>query len=70
MKKAEILEKLRDDDNYYGEFGRQFLSNSDIYKLLNNPLDFGKPLEPMPALLVGGYFHTAILEPGKLDSTR
>lgn len=67
MKEAEILEKLRDDDNYYGEFGRQFLSNSDIYKLLNNPLDFGKPLEPMPALLVGGYFHTAILEPGKLD---
>ena len=38
MKEAEILEKLRDDDNYYGEFGRQFLSNSDIYKLLNNPL--------------------------------
>lgn len=67
MDKKEILEKLRDDDNYYGEFGRQFLSNSDIYKLLNNPLDFGKPLEPMPALLVGGYFHTAILEPGKLD---
>lgn len=67
MSNEEILEKLRDDDNYYGDFGRQFLSNSDIYKLLNNPLDFGKPLEPMPALLVGGYFHTAILEPGKLD---
>ena len=67
MKEAEILEKLRDDDNYYGEFGRQFLSNSDIDKLLNNPLEFGKPLGAFPALLVGGYFHTAILEPGKLD---
>jgi len=67
MNKKEILEKLRDDDNYYGEFGRQFLSNSDIDKLLNNPLEFGKPLGSFPALLVGGYFHTAILEPGKLD---
>jgi hypothetical protein len=62
----EIIEKLRDDEHYYGDFGKQFLSNSDISTLLNNPLDFKKPSKPSPAFLVGGYFHTCILEPNKL----
>jgi hypothetical protein len=63
---TEIIEKLRDDENYYGDFGKQFLSNSDISALLTNPLDFKKPSKPSPAFLVGGYFHTCILEPDKL----
>ena len=67
MDKQEILNKLRDDENYYGEFGKQYLSNSDISALLNNPLDFKKQMPPSPALVVGGYFHTCILEPHKLD---
>ena len=67
MNNKEILEKLRDDENYYGDFGKQFLSNSDIRSLLNNPLDFKKPSPPNPAFMVGGYFHTCILEPNKLD---
>ena len=62
----EILKKLRKDEHYYGEFGNQFLSNSDIYTLLNNPLKLGEPSKPNPNFLVGGYFHTAILEPKKL----
>ena len=66
MDKKQILKKLRNDEDYYGDFGKQFLSNSDIYHLLNNPLKFQQPLEPSPAFLVGGYFHTAILEPDKL----
>jgi hypothetical protein len=70
MNKDEIIEKLRDDANYYGEFGRQFLSNSDIYTLLNNPLSFGKPSEQNINFLIGGYFHTAILEPDKLKKYR
>ena len=64
--KTEIIEKLRDDEHYYGDFGKQFLSNSDISALLTNPLDFKKPSKPIPAFLVGGYFHTCILEPDKL----
>ena len=36
-----ILETLRDDEQYYGEFGKQYLSNSDIGSLLNNPNEFG-----------------------------
>jgi hypothetical protein len=67
MDNKEILEKLRDDEHYYGDFGKQFLSNSDISSLLNNPLDFKKPSPPNPAFVVGGYFHTCILEPDKLE---
>ena len=68
ISKQQILKKLRNDEDYYGDFGKQYLSNSDIYYLLNNPLKFKQPMEPSTAFLVGGYFHTAILEPDKLKS--
>ena len=61
MTKKEILKKLEDDENYYGAFGRKYLSNSDIGTLLTNPLGFGKPSKPSSAFLVGGYFHTRLL---------
>lgn len=61
-----IIEKLRDDEHYYGDFGKKYLSNSDIATLLKNPLALGQPSKPSAAFLVGGYFHTAILEPHKL----
>ena len=63
-----IIDKLRDDEHYYGEFGQQFLSNSNISTLLKNPADLRRKQESIPAFLVGGYFHTAILEPDKLNS--
>lgn len=66
MSRDEIVEKLRIDEHYYGKFGNQFLSNSDISVLLANPLNFKKPSKSSPAFLVGGYFHTCILEPDKL----
>jgi len=67
MDRKTQIEKLKDDESYYGSFGKQFLSNSDIYALLNNPLEFKKPSPPNPAFAIGGYFHTCILEPNKLD---
>ncbi len=67
MDNKEILERLKNDEDYYGDFGKQYLSNSDIKSLLNNPLDFKKPSPPNPAFVVGGYFHTCILEPDKLE---
>ena len=67
MDKKQILKKLRNDEDYYGKFGKQFLSNSDIYYLLNNPLKFQQQHEPSTAFLVGGYFHTCILEPDKVE---
>ena len=33
---SKIITKLRDDSDYYGEFGNQYLSNSDIYALLKS----------------------------------
>ena len=67
MEKVKILKKLKNDEDYYGEFGNKFLSNSHISKLLKNPLRAFEPSKPSPAFLIGGYFHTCILEPDKLD---
>ncbi len=68
MNNREIIEKLRDDENYYGSYGKQWLSNSDIETLLNNPKQFQQDDDKVPtAFLIGGYFHTAILEPHKLE---
>jgi len=66
MKKEQILQKLKIDEDYYGDFGNQFLSNSHVGRLLNDPLNIFKPMKPSPAFLIGGYFHTCILEPEKL----
>jgi hypothetical protein len=66
MNQAEVIKTLRDDNHYYGDYGRQYLSNSDISVLLSNPLAFKQPSPTTPAFLIGGYFHTAILEPDKL----
>ena len=67
MNKEKILKRLCNDEDYYGEFGNQYLSNSHIGKLLKDPLRAFEPSKPSPAFLVGGYFHTCILEPDKLD---
>ena len=68
MNTKRVVDKLRDDNHYYGVFGKQFLSNSDISTLFNNPLALGEPSKESAAFLVGKYFHTAILEPDKLKS--
>ena len=68
MKKEKIIEMLREDEHYYGDFGKQYLSNSDIKTLLSNPLAFKEPSKTNAHFLVGGYFHTAILEPDKLKN--
>ena len=67
MDKKQILKRLRNDEDYYGDFGNQFLSNSHVGRLLNDPLNIFKPMKPSPAFLIGGYFHTCILEPDKLE---
>ena len=65
--KEKILKRLKIDEDYYGDFGNQFLSNSHVGRLLKDPLNVFKPTKQIPAFLVGGYFHTCILEPEKLD---
>ena len=41
----DIIKLLRDDNEYYTGVGRNYLSNSDIGKLLYNPLEFRKVQE-------------------------
>jgi len=51
MKKEDVIKKLRDDEHYYGSFGKKYLSNSDIGTLLTNPLALGKQQAQRPAFL-------------------
>jgi hypothetical protein len=67
MNKKQTLQRLKNDEDYYGDFGNKFLSNSHVGKLLKDPLRAFEPSKPSPAFLIGGYFHTCILEPNKLD---
>jgi hypothetical protein len=66
MTETEIIDRLRNDEDYYGEFGKQYLSNSDIGTLLKDPLSLGVSKAKTIPMLIGGYFHTAVLEPDKL----
>ena len=61
------LKRLENDEDYYGKFGKQFLSNSNIRSLLKDPLSFNQPITNNPNLIIGSYFHTLILEPDKLE---
>ena len=65
-----ILERLRNDEDYYGAFGKQYLSNSDIGALLKNPKEFGQQSEDNVNYAKGRYFHQLILEPEKAKDTK
>ena len=60
---AQVLELLKNDQEYYGGIGKNYLSNSDIGTLLNNPKEFGKQREDSKAFMEGRYFHLLILDP-------
>jgi hypothetical protein len=62
----QILDLLRNDTEYYSGIGKNYLSNSDIGTLLENPKEFGKPREDNKAFAEGRYFHQSILEPEKI----
>ena len=63
----DIIEQLRDDSNYYGALGKQFLSNSDIGTLLSNPKHFGKSRPDNKSFAEGRYFHQLLTEPDKAE---
>lgn len=65
---TDILIKLKDDNNYYGEYGKQFLSNSDIDTLINNPADLHKPSEDKVEFVFGQAFHELVMF-GETDHT-
>lgn len=62
---SDVIELLRDDQEYYGGVGKQYLSNSDIGTLLKNPEEFGVSRPDNKNFAEGRYFHQLILEPEK-----
>jgi len=64
-----IIEKLKIDKHYYGKYGQQWISNSDISTLKNDPKSWRAPVErttsSLTALEQGRYFHQLLLEPTK-----
>ena len=62
-----VINELRDDANYYGDLGKNFLSNSDVGTLLTNPKDFRKSRPDSKSLAEGRLFHQLMLEPHKVD---
>lgn len=61
----DVIEKLRDDDEYYKGLGRNFLSNTDVGVLLSDPRKFRKVSEESKSLAEGRLFHQLMLEPDK-----
>jgi len=70
MMDQKTINRLLIDEDYYGAFGKQFLSNSDIGSLLDNPVDFRKPQPDNINFHKGRYFHQLILEPEKAKETK
>lgn len=68
LAKEDVLERLKSDEDYYGEFGKQYLSNSDIWTLLKEPELFRQGKKETVPMVQGRYFHTSMLEPEKLDT--
>ncbi len=66
MTDKKIVQKLKDDKHYYGDFGKQFLSNSDIQSLVLEPRQFHAPQPDNKNFVDGRYFHQLILEPNKV----
>jgi hypothetical protein len=61
----DIIEKLKDDHEYYNGIGRNYLSNSNINQLLTHPKLFRQEQPDNKNFLYGRYFHQLILEPEK-----
>lgn len=72
MQKDNIIEKLKDDNHYYGEFGTKYLSNSDLkyLKTEGSAKEFRSAKkfsdDQMKNLELGRYFHQLMLEPDKV----
>lgn len=60
---ARTIERLRDDEEYFGEFGQQFLSNSDMKTLLEKPDQYGARWDNNVDFLKGRYLHHRVLQP-------
>lgn len=61
-------DRLKNDEDYYGTFGKQYLSASDVGILLTNPILFKASKSEEKQLSQGRAFHQLLLEPEKAES--
>lgn len=61
INREDVINRLKNDDDYYGDYGRQFLSNSDIGTLISNPAGYNKTREDSVNLMYGRAFHELIM---------
>ncbi len=57
MKTENVINTLRDDNEYYYGEGTKYLSNSNITTLLKNPKEFGVKQEKTQAMIMGNAIH-------------
>lgn len=60
-----VTELLKNDAEYYGGVGKNYLSNSDIGALLSNPKTFKQDRPDNKSFAEGRYFHQLLIEPDK-----
>lgn len=72
-----LLEKMYDDDFYYGHLGKHALSSSSIKTIIKSPKTYRNVIKygsdtasESPALIAGKIFHWMILEPHKIDELK
>ena len=68
MKTKDIIKNLRVDSKYYGEYGKQWLSNSDVYTLLYDREQYGCKTTVTDSMLKGSYLHTLCFQPSKKEN--
>ena len=62
-----VLNKLKDDKEYYHGIGKKYVSNSDISALLTNPKKFGISRPDNVNFAKGRMFHQLLLEPVRTE---
>lgn len=62
-----VTELLKNDAEYYGGVGKNYLSNSDIGALLTNPKTFKQDRPDNKSFAEGRYFHQLLIEPDKAE---
>ena len=59
INKQEVLDRLKDPQEYYSGEGKNYISNSHISQLMTDPAAYGLESDPIeaPQLVIGSYFH-------------
>lgn len=67
---AKSIELLRDDNNYYGDFGKNFMSNGDVKTLIDDPSNFKQGSIDQENLAKGRLTHVLLFEPHKVSTLK